>query len=150
MPIPPHTSLSASLCFQCHSTMTYSLPWFLRGVFFLISVCRNRDFEVFPCGFLNFILCSFLSLLLWLWSLEARKDHSRTGKDEKKRKTQGKMERGSRKRSSSAGSEKMERQLELRRRGITQKETNYRWRELVADVKKWKNIFRQAKAHSRL
>ena len=34
---------------------------------------------------------------------------SRTGRDEKKRKTQEKMERGSRKRSSSAGSEKMER-----------------------------------------
>ena len=35
--------------------------------------------------------------------------HSRTGRDEKKRKTQEKMERGSRKRSLSAGSEKMER-----------------------------------------
>jgi len=35
--------------------------------------------------------------------------HSRTGRDEKKGKTQEKMERGSRKRSSSAGSEKMER-----------------------------------------
>ena len=35
--------------------------------------------------------------------------HSRTGRDEKKGKTQGKMGRGSRKRSSSAGSEKMER-----------------------------------------
>ena len=41
---------------------------------------------------------------------DAQKDlHSRTGRDEKKGKTQGKMERGSRKRSSSAGSEKMER-----------------------------------------
>ena len=39
------------------------------------------------------------------------------------------MERGSRKRSSSAGSEKM---------------------ELVADRKKWKDIVRQAKAHSGL
>ena len=35
--------------------------------------------------------------------------HLRTGRDEKKQKTQEKMERGSRKRSSSAGSEKMER-----------------------------------------
>ena len=35
--------------------------------------------------------------------------HSRTGRDEKKGKTQEKMERGSRKRSSRAGSEKMER-----------------------------------------
>ena len=35
--------------------------------------------------------------------------HSRTGRDEKMGKTQEKMERGSRKRSSSAGSEKMER-----------------------------------------
>ena len=41
------------------------------------------------------------------------------------------MEKGSRKRSSSAGSEKME-------------------RELVADRKKWKDIVRQAKAHSGL
>ena len=39
-----------------------------------------------------------------------RKDrHSRTGRDEKKGKTQEKMERGSRKRPSSAGREKMER-----------------------------------------
>jgi len=38
---------------------------------------------------------------------DAEKDlHSRTGRDEKKGKTQEKMERGSRKRSSSAGSEK--------------------------------------------
>jgi hypothetical protein len=35
--------------------------------------------------------------------------HSRTGRDEKKGKTQEKMERGSRKRSSITGSEKMER-----------------------------------------
>ena len=41
---------------------------------------------------------------------DAQKDlHSRTGRDEQKGKTQEKMERGSRKRSSSAGSEKMER-----------------------------------------
>jgi hypothetical protein len=39
----------------------------------------------------------------------AQKDlHPRTGRDETKGKTQEKMERGSRKRSSSAGSEKME------------------------------------------
>jgi len=41
---------------------------------------------------------------------DAQKDlHSRTGRDKKKEKTQEKIERGSRKRSSSAGSEKMER-----------------------------------------
>ena len=41
---------------------------------------------------------------------DAQKDtHSRTGRDEKKGKTQEKMERGSRKRCSSAVSEKMER-----------------------------------------
>ena len=41
---------------------------------------------------------------------DAQKDlHSRTGRDEKKGKIQEKMERGSRKRSSSVGSEKMER-----------------------------------------
>jgi len=41
---------------------------------------------------------------------DAQKDlHSRTGRDETKRKTQERMERRSRKRFSSAGSEKMER-----------------------------------------
>ena len=41
---------------------------------------------------------------------DAQKDlHSRTGRDETKGKTQERMERGSRKGSSSAGSEKMER-----------------------------------------
>jgi len=41
---------------------------------------------------------------------DTQKDlHSRTGRDEKKGKTQEKMERGSRKRSSSTASEKMER-----------------------------------------
>jgi hypothetical protein len=40
----------------------------------------------------------------------AQKDfHSRTGRDETKRKTQERMERRSRKRSSNAGGEKMER-----------------------------------------
>ena len=40
----------------------------------------------------------------------SKKDlHSRTGRDNKKGKTQEKKERGSRKRSSSVGSEKMER-----------------------------------------
>ena len=62
---------------------------------------------------------------------DAQKDlHSGTGREEKKGKTQEKMGRGSRKRSSSAGSEKMER---------------------VGDgLKKWKDIVRQAKAHSGL
>ena len=61
----------------------------------------------------------------------AQKDlHSRTGRDEKKGKTQDKMERGSRKRSSSAGSEKMER--------------------VGGREDKWKDIVRQAKAHSGL
>ena len=52
---------------------------------------------------------------------DARKDlHSRTGRDEKKGKTPERMERGSRKRSSVLGVR--------------------RWRELVADRKKWKDI----------
>jgi len=55
--------------------------------------------------------------------------HPRTGRDETKGKTQERMERGSRKRSSSAGSEKMER---------------------VGDREKWKGIVRQAKTHSGL
>ena len=63
---------------------------------------------------------------------DAQKDlRSRTGKDEKKGKTQEKMERGSRKRSSSAGSEKM------KRVGGRQE-------------KKRKDIVRQGKAHSGL
>ena len=53
----------------------------------------------------------------WLGHLERKEEdrmpqkdlHSRTGRVEKKGKTREKMERGSRKRSSSAGSEKMER-----------------------------------------
>ena len=55
---------------------------------------------------------------------DAQKDlHSRTGKDEKKGKTQEKRERGSRKRTSSAGGEKMERvggrQEKMERRFLT-------------------------------
>jgi predicted Zn-dependent protease len=62
--------------------------------------------------------------------LDAQKDlHSGTGRDETKGKAQERMERGSRKRSSSARSEKMER---------------------VGDRKKWKDVLRQAKAHSGL
>ena len=61
---------------------------------------------------------------------DAQKDlHSRTGRDEKMGKTQEKMERR-RKRSSSAGSEKMER--------------------IGGSWKKWKDIVRQAKTHSGL
>jgi len=52
--------------------------------------------------------------------------------DEKKGKTQEKMERGSRKRFLSAGSEKIERES---------------WWQIG---KKWKDIVRQAKAHSGL
>ena len=57
--------------------------------------------------------------------------HSRTGRIEKKGNTQKRMERGSRKRSSSAGSEKME-------IGGGRLETN------------WKDVVRQAKTHSGL
>ena len=56
---------------------------------------------------------------------DAQKDlHSRTGRDEKKGNTQEKMER------------------DLQVLGVR------RWRELVADRKKWKDIVRQAKASS--
>ena len=44
---------------------------------------------------------------------DSQKDlHPKTGRDETKGKTQERMERGSRKRSSSAGSEKMERAVD--------------------------------------
>jgi len=56
--------------------------------------------------------------------------HSRTGRDEKEEKTQEKMERGS-------------------KRGLQVLGVR-RWSELVADRKKWKDIVRQAKAHSGL
>jgi hypothetical protein len=55
--------------------------------------------------------------------------HSRTGSDETKGKVQQRVERRSRKRSSSAGSER---------------------RELVIGREKWRGIVRQAKAHSGL
>jgi hypothetical protein len=58
--------------------------------------------------------------------------HSRTGRDEKKGKTEERMERGSRKRSSSAGSEKVERVGGRK------------------EKKKWEGIVRQAKGHSGL
>jgi len=61
---------------------------------------------------------------------DTQKDlHSRTGRDETKRKTHERMERRSRKRSLSAGSEKIER---------------------AGDKEKWRGIVRQAKAHSGL
>jgi hypothetical protein len=57
--------------------------------------------------------------------------HSRIGRDETKRKTQERMERRSRKRSSQV--------LGVRR-----------WRELVIDREKLRGIILQAKAHSGL
>jgi len=62
---------------------------------------------------------------------DGQKDlHSRNGRDEKKGKTQEKMER--------------EEERDLQVLGVR------RWREMVADRKKWKDIVRQAKAHSGL
>ena len=50
-----------------------------------------------------------LNPIIFLFYMDVKDLHSRTGRNEKKGKTQEKMERGSRKRSSSAGSEKMDR-----------------------------------------
>ena len=62
---------------------------------------------------------------------DAQKDlHSRTGRDEKKGKTQEKWK------------EEVERDLQVL--GVR------RWRELVTDTKKWKDNVRQAKAHNGL
>jgi len=63
------------------------------------------------------------------WQDDQKDLHQRTGRDETKGKTRERMERGSRKRFSSAGSEKMER---------------------VGDREKWKDIVWKAKAHSGL
>ena len=61
----------------------------------------------------------------------AQKDlHSRNGSDEKKRNTQERRK------------EKVERDLQVL--GVR------RWRQLVADRENWKDIVRQAKAHSGL
>ena len=76
----------------------------------------NRELEEMSKGE-NIVKWMKGKRISWLGHLERmsedrmpKKDlHSRTGRDEKKGKTQEKVERGSRKRSSSAGSEKMER-----------------------------------------
>ena len=76
----------------------------------------NRELEEMSKGE-NIVKWMKEKRMSWLGHLERmsedrmpKKDlHSRTGRDEKKGKTQEKVERGSRKRSSSAGSEKMER-----------------------------------------
>ena len=76
----------------------------------------NRELEEISKGE-NRVKCIKGQRISWLGHLERMEEdrmpkkvlHSRTGRDEKKGKTQEKMERGSRKRSSSAGSEKMER-----------------------------------------
>ena len=96
----------------------------------------NRELEEISKGE-NIVKWIKGQMISWLGHLEGMEEdrmpqkflHSRTGRDEKKGKTQEKMEGGTRKRSSSAGSEKM---------------------ELVADRTNWKDIFRQAKAHSGL
>jgi hypothetical protein len=55
------------------------------------------------------------------------------------------MERGSRKRSSSAGSEKVERVGNRHEKMEGYCWTGQRWRELVTDRRKWKDIVRQGK-----
>ena len=76
---------------------------------------KNRELEEMSKGeiIVKWIKGQRLS---WLGHLERMEEdrmpknlHSRTGRDEKKRKTHERMERGSRKKSSSAGSEIVER-----------------------------------------
>jgi hypothetical protein len=73
----------------------------------------NRELEEMNKGE-NIVKLIKRQRISWLVNLE-RKEEDRvpkkifTGRDEMKGKTQGRMERGSRKRSSGAGSEKMER-----------------------------------------
>jgi hypothetical protein len=75
----------------------------------------NRELEELSKGE-NIVKWIKVHRIIWLGHLERMEDrmpkkdlHSRTGRDETKRKTQERMERRSRKTSSSAGSEKMER-----------------------------------------
>ena len=79
--------------------------------------CRtNRELEEMSKG-ANIVKWIEGQRISWVGHLERMEEDrmskkiifSRTGRDEKKGKTQEKMERGSRKRSSSAGSEKMDR-----------------------------------------
>ena len=81
------------------------------------KIRTNRELEEMSKGE-NIVKWIKRQRISWLGHLERmeedrmpkKKDlHPRTGRDDKKGKTQEKMERGSRKRSSSAGSEKMER-----------------------------------------
>jgi len=76
----------------------------------------NRELEELSKGE-NIVKWIKVQSISWLGNLERMEEnrmpqkdlHSRTGRDEMKRKTQERMKRGSRKRSSSDGSEKMER-----------------------------------------
>ena len=82
----------------------------------ILSILRVLELEEMSKGE-NIVKWTKGQRISWLGHLERMKEdrmpqkdlHSRTGRDEKKGKTQEKMERGSRKRSSSAGSERMER-----------------------------------------
>ena len=82
----------------------------------ILSILRVLELEEMSKGE-NIVKWTKGQRISWLGHLERMKEdrmpqkdlHSRTGRDEKKGKTQEWMERGSRKRSSSAGSEKMER-----------------------------------------
>jgi hypothetical protein len=99
----------------------------------MMFILKNRELEELSKGE-NIAKWIKGQRIRWLGHLERMEEDRMpktifTGKDETKRKNQERMERRSRKRSSSAGSEKMER---------------------VGDREKWRGIFREAKAHSGL
>jgi len=85
-----------------------------KDTYCILKVCCTMS-VLFPtkcCVFCKFICCGScnIEVLHQRCTKFAQKDlHSRTGRDEMKRKTQERMERRSGKRSSSVGSEKMER-----------------------------------------
>ena len=79
----------------------------LQGDVFTKDMSQRQTNPMYKRRILSF---EWVIHIIYVGKYDAQKDlHSRTGRDEKKGITQEKMERGSRKRSSSAGSEKMER-----------------------------------------
>ena len=97
-------------CLYCNFVFSWIYNKYENGE---LKSRTNRELEEMSKGE-NIVKWIKGQRISWLGHRERMEDaqndlHSRTGRDEKKGKTQEKMERGNTKRSSSAGSEKMER-----------------------------------------